>query len=115
MSRRCATERHDVSVGLEPGKPGEAPSFAYALVKQTYDIVAGRAIPSEPEPLEFDLYGSEPLDPPMPSGSDYWLHKAATDVVIRGSAYTRHGKPATTLQVVANVGPLSKRIQVFGR
>lgn len=105
----------NVSVGLEPGKPGEVPSFAYGLVKLSYAIVAGRALPSEPEPLEFDLYGAEPLDPPMPSGSDYWLHKAATDVVIRGSAYAPKRKPVTSLHVVANVGPLAKRIAVFGR
>jgi hypothetical protein len=105
----------NVSVGLEPGKPGEVPSFAYALVKLTYDIVAGRALPSEPEPLEFELYAAEPLDPPIPPGSDYWLYKAATDVVIRGSAYAPNGKPVTTMQVMANVGPLAKRIAVFGR
>ena len=105
----------NVSVGLEPGRPGEVPSFAYALVKLTYDIVAGRALPSEPEPLEFDLYGAEPLDPPMPAGSDYWLHKAATDVVIIGSAHAPYRKAATSMQVVAQVGPLSKRIAVFGR
>ena len=34
------------------------------------------------EPLLFDLFADPPGFPPLPAGSDYWLDKLATDVVI---------------------------------
>jgi hypothetical protein len=54
------------------------------LLKTTYTIEGGRAILAEPEPLKFDIHRDEALDPRMPPGSDFWISKAATDVVIQG-------------------------------
>ena len=115
MSRKPASAEYDATVGLEPKQKGEIPTFAYALVKITYEVVNGRARQIEPEPLALDLYGEEPLSPPVPSGSDFWVSKSATDVVIQGSAFAPGGRPIPSMEVVARVGPLSKRIAVFGR
>ncbi len=115
MSRQAVHASYDAQVGLEPGKPGEIPSFAYALVKLTYELAGGRALPITAEPLQRDLYAQPPSDAPLAPGSDYWLHKAATDVIIRGSAYAPEGKQVSELQVVARVGALTKRVAVFGQ
>jgi hypothetical protein len=108
-------ETYDASVGLEPVRPGEIPSYAYALVKMTYAITPRGLALAAPEPLLFDLHRSEPAFPPLPPGSDYWLDKVATDVVIRGAACAPGQKPLTSMQVAAQVGPLEKRVAVSGR
>lgn len=115
MSRTPATDRYDLTVGLEPAPPGEIPRFAYALAKLTFVIEDNRAVLTEPEPLAFDIYGEEPLDPRFPPGSDYWVEKTATDVVFLGSAHMPGGKPGRSMHVHAHVGRLTKRIAVFGR
>ena len=115
MTRKPTGETYDASVGLEPVRPGEAANFAYALVKLTYRVEAGRLVLAEPSPLALDLYADPPLEPRFPAGSDYWLFKGGTDVVIEGSARTPDGVAVTRLEVDARIGPLRKRIAVFGR
>jgi hypothetical protein len=115
VTRQPATDRYDALVDLEPRPPGELPRYAYALLKITYQVSDGRAVPAPAEPLLFDVYRDETLVPRLPPGSDFWVNKAATDVVLLGSAFTRSGKAATAMEVSAQVGPLSKRIAVFGR
>jgi hypothetical protein len=113
--RKSVRPLYDAVVELEPKPKGEFPGFAYVLVKTTYTVTNGRAVLTEPEPLNFDIYRDETLDPKMPPGSDYWISKAATDVVIQGSAFARGGKPVPSMQVSASIGQTSKRIAVFGR
>lgn len=115
MSRKPARDRYDLVVGLAPAPPGEIPRFAYALAKLTYAIEGNRAVLTEPEPLAFDVYGDETLDPRFPPGSDYWLDKTATDVVFLGSAHMFEGRPGLSMHVRASVGKRTKRIAVFGR
>jgi hypothetical protein len=115
MSREPAREQYDAIVDLEPKKKGEIPAYAYALVKLTYEINSGRTVLSKPEPLLFDVYRDTTLTPRFPTGSDFWVSKTATDVVIQGSAFTPNGHPLPSLQVVARMGRLAKRIAVFGR
>ncbi|HWN81601.1 MAG TPA: DUF2169 domain-containing protein, partial [Candidatus Udaeobacter sp.] len=67
------------------------------------------------EPLVFDIYGDESLTPRLPPGSDYWVTKRATDVIVLGSAFTLEKKPARTLEVSVRVADRVKRIAVFGR
>jgi hypothetical protein len=113
--RKPVRPRYDAIVELEPKPKGEVPTFAYVLLKTTYTIEGGRAILAEPEPLKFDIYRDEALDPKMPPGSDFWISKAATDVVIQGSAYAPGGRPISRMEVSARIGQASKRIAVFGR
>ena len=104
MTRAPATPEYDAVVGLEPKEGGQSPSHAYAIVKRTYDVTPAGLAPAESEPLTFDIYGEERPSPPLPSGSDYWVTKRATDVVILGAAFTPGGKPARAMQVSASVG-----------
>jgi len=115
IPRKPARPQYDAVVELEPKPKGEVPTFAYVLVKTTYAIVNGRSIVAEPEPLQFDIYRDETLDPKLPPGSDFWITKSATDVVIQGSAYAPAGKPVPRMEVSARIGQVAKRIAVFGR
>jgi hypothetical protein len=118
IPRKPARPLYDAVVELEPKPKGEVPAFAYVLVKTTYAIANGRAVLTEPEPLLFDIYRDETLDPnlpKLPTGSDFWITKAATDVVIQGSAYAPKGRPVPRMEVSARIGQLTKRIAVFGR
>jgi hypothetical protein len=112
--RKPARPHYDAIVDVEPKQRGEVPSFAYVLVKRTYTIQGDRLVLAEPEPLAFDLR-DDALVPRLPPASDFWTTKAATDVIIQGSACARGGQPVRTLQVSASVGVTSKRIAVFGR
>src|SRR5262245_31336317 len=51
--RLPVADTHDASVGLEPVREGEIPSFAYALVKMTYAITHSGLTLADPEPLLF--------------------------------------------------------------
>jgi len=113
--RKPARPLYDAVVELEPKPKGEAPTFAYVLVKTTYPIVNGRAALTDPEPLLFDIYRDEALEPKLPTGSDFWITKAATDVVIQGSAYAPKGRTTPRMEVSARIGQVAKRIAVFGR
>ena len=63
MSRQPTRDLYDALVDLEPKKKGEIPTYAYGLVKITYEIINGRARPTKPEPLQFDVYRDSTLDP----------------------------------------------------
>jgi hypothetical protein len=115
MSRTPARDLYDAVVDLEPKKKGEIPAFAYALVKITYDFKRGRVAPAKSEPLLHDVYRDPTLVPKQPPGSDFWVCKTATDVVIRGSAHPPGGRPQPSVEVVARIGRYAKRIAVFGR
>jgi hypothetical protein len=114
MTRVPARPHYDAVVGLDP-RPGLEPAFAFALVKFTYQIKGATAVPSQPEPLRFDFWSDEKLEPRFPPGSDYWLDKQFSDVVIRGSAFAPAGRPTPSMFVAAQVGRVVKRIAVFGK
>ncbi len=114
MTRVPARPQYDAVVGLDPRSPLK-PAFAFALVKLTYEIEGTAAVPTEPEALLFDLWSDEELQPRFPPGSDYWLDKRSTDVVIRGSAFAPAGRPTPSMFVSAQIGRTTKRIAVFGK
>jgi hypothetical protein len=114
MTRVPARPQYDAVVGLDP-RPGLEPAFAFALVKLTYEIEGTAAVLGEPEPLLHDFWSDENLEPRFPPGSDYWLDKQSTDVVIRGSAFAPAGRPTPSMFVSAQIGRTTKRIAVFGR
>jgi hypothetical protein len=114
MTRIPARPQYDAVVGLDP-RPGLEPAFAFALVKLTYEIKGAAAVLSQPEPLLFDFWSDETLEPRLPPGSDYWLDKQYSDVVIRGSAFAPAGRPTPSMFVSAQIGRMAKRIAVFGK
>jgi hypothetical protein len=114
MTCTPARASYDAVVGLDPTNQTE-PGFAYALVKHTYEIKGGRAVLCQPEPLLFDIWTDEELQPRFPLGSDFWVNKERTDVVICGSAFAPGGRATPSMYVSAQVGGTSKRIAVFGR
>jgi uncharacterized protein DUF2169 len=113
--RKPHTDEYDAVVGLEPKDGGQSPGYAFALVKLTYDLTASGLLAAQAEPLVFDIYGDPALSPRLPPGSDYWLTKRATDVIVLGSAFTLEKRPARTSEVRVQVGERGKRIAVFGR
>ena len=114
MTRAPARPQYDAVVGLDPRSPLE-PAFAFALVKLTYEIKGTTAALTQPEALLFDLWSDQDLQPRFPPGSDYWLDKPSSDVVIRGSAFSPAGRPTPSLFVSAQIGRTTKRIAVFGK
>jgi hypothetical protein len=114
VTRTPARASYDAVVGLDPTDQTE-PGFAYALVKHTYEIKGGRAVLCLPEPLLFDIWSDEELQPRFPLGSDFWVNKERTDVVICGSAFAPGGRATPSMYVSVQVGGVGKRIAVFGR
>ena len=64
------------------------------------------------------LYGAEHIGKPGSSSIRYEIDmiptKPATDVVLNGHAHAPGGRPATAVDVGLAVGPLRKRLRVFG-
>ena len=114
MTRVPARPQYDAVVGLDPRSPLE-PTYAFALVKMTYAIKGTATVLSQPEPLLHDFWSDESLEPRFPPGSDYWLDKRSSDVVIRGSAFAPAGRPTPSMFVSAQIGRTTKRIAVFGK
>lgn len=87
---------------------------AYALVKFTLKLAGNAARPAPPEPLFHDIR-DETIKPRIRHGTDYWPRKEATDFVVVGSAFAPNAAPVRTMTVSAQVGSVSKRVQVSGR
>jgi hypothetical protein len=110
-ARRPVRDRYDAVVDLLV--EDNLARQAYALVKLTYRIVAGRCELTEPLALEHDLRDPD-REPPLPPGTDFWPHKRQPEFVVEGAAYAPDGKPAAGVTVAAAVGERQKRIAVFG-
>jgi hypothetical protein len=111
--RTPVSDRYDAIVDFEKGVD-TAPTSAYGLVKLTYDLGPEGLVPAAAEPLFHDLRDPN-LTPRLSAGSDFWPVKAATDVVVTGSAWQRGGAQAPRSTVTLRVGERSKSIAVFGR
>jgi hypothetical protein len=86
-------------------------------VKATFDIMPdGTTRPSEVQVEPF-MQG-QPLDGDYEKSllyeSDFFGVKPHTDVLVNGSGWAPDGKPVTTLDVGFQVGPLRKRLRLFG-
>jgi len=114
MTREVARSHYDAIVGLDPRRR-EAPAFAFALVKVTYQIKDSTAVLTKPEPLLHDFWSDDKLEPRFPPGSDFWLTKPAADVVVRGAAFAPHGRPTASTFASVQIGNAFKRIAVFGK
>ena len=112
MSRTAAREGYDAEVLLMPQR-GEC-THAHALFKLTYAMECGacRRVPAEP--LLHD-WRSPDLDRTKLGGSDFWLHKPFTDIVVQGSAFAPDGRPVESMQIGIELGKAHKDVLVTGR
>jgi len=111
--RKPLRPTYDAAVGLDPER-GDVPRFAYALAKFTYVIQGTTAVLDEPEPLRHDVWTDEKFEGRFAPGSDYWVHRAACDVIVHGAAFATSGR-ASSMTVALQVGSAVKRIAVFGK
>jgi Uncharacterized protein conserved in bacteria (DUF2169) len=115
VTRTPAHAAYDVVVGLDPRSGLSPPDFAFALVKHTYALKGSELALTSPELLRDDFWSDQALTPRFPPGSDFWLEKQGTDVVVRGVAFAPGGRPTSSMEVSIQVGPVEKRIAVFGK
>jgi hypothetical protein len=87
----------------------------YTIVKATFEI--GQAIELAQEQIPIALaaehYG-EPAHSSIRVPSDLSLMKPGTDVLLVGHAYAPDRRSTTQMDVSLRVGPISKRVRVFG-
>lgn len=108
--RKPVRDRYDAVFDF--ARPGKRALFV--LIKHRYRILPeGGLAPADPVPLENDVRDPE-LSPRLPRDSDFWPHRAAADVIVRGDAVQLGGKPFTESVVMATVGALEKRVKVSG-
>lgn len=113
VSRRPVRSSYDAIVDFFPiGR--SMPVMAYALVKFVYRIEDGQCFLDESKPLFHDIRDPE-IEPRLLPGSEYWVTKYATDVVVRGKAYAPYGNAVHSMQVSVGVGNIEKNIQVWGK
>lgn len=101
-----------------PGFDRDGVPIISVLGKLTFDISDGEVTLCEQQiPLiSSDIY-ADPATPQFSevlAESDLVPFKVSTDVVIIGSVFSPRGKKAYQLECSVRVGPLSKRIRVFG-
>lgn len=111
-TRKPARPSYDAVVEL--ANDWEQQVYAYALVKFTYEIQAGRCELAAPECLLHDIHDPK-LQPRIPPATDYWPLKEATDFVVQGAAHAPNRRPTRQMEVSVQVGPVKKRITVFGK
>jgi hypothetical protein len=111
MARKPAHESYDAELILTPLR-GET-THAHALFKLTYAMAPGRCTPAEAEPLLHDWRDPE-LERPKIGGSDFWLAKPFTDLVVQGDACPPGDKPVEKLSVRVCLGATRKDVTVWG-
>jgi hypothetical protein len=111
MARTPAHDDFDAEIILTPVR-GET-TQAYALFKLTYAVGPNRCALAPAEPLLYDLRDPE-LERPKVGGSDFWLAKPFTDLVVQGSACSPGGKPVDRLGVRVQLGAIVKDVAVCG-
>jgi hypothetical protein len=111
MPRTSIREKYDAVLDFYPLQT--VPHAAYALVKITYRIQDGRCHLDQPAPLSHDIR-DDSLEPRLPPGSDFWVLKMATDVVVQGSAYARDACPVRQMNCSARIRDRAKFVKVFG-
>jgi hypothetical protein len=102
------------TMGMEPS--GRELLVVVAKATFTLPLDGGEPVPSNKQvPLvEADLFSGEPgLSAPLLE-CDFTPKKPKCDVILNGSAYAPGGKPAETVPVLLQVGPLSKSFNVVG-
>lgn len=111
--RKPARPDYDAIVCIGPIPEVSDGPLAYAIVKFTLKMVGSGCRPAAPEPL-FHNIRDEAIQPRLKQGTDFWPWKEATDFVVVGSAFAPNAEPVRTMIVSAQIGGVSKRIQVSG-
>lgn len=110
MSRKPLRAGLDAELVLMPLKG--ATERVVALFKRTYAIDQGRCVRAAAQPLLYDWRAPTKDERPLLGGSDFWLEKGATDVVVQGSAHA--AAPVRELVAGMAIGRLSRQVQVWG-
>jgi len=93
----------------------EGVECAYAAVKITYDLAAGRPEVSARQAgfLAQDVYWGDPASTSLRAAADLTLLKPSTDVMVLGRAVAVEG-PVDGMEVTVRVGAIDRRLLVFG-
>ncbi|VUD66219.1 hypothetical protein TDB9533_03533 [Thalassocella blandensis] len=87
----------------------------YTIVKATFKVGKDWVLADEQVPPQIaDEYHVEPLTSSLKAASDFHIGKAATDIIMLGSACAREGYPVKGLDVDLYVEKLHKKVRVFG-
>ncbi len=101
------------------GRTAEGAPFLSVIIKGTFRLQVSRG-PAQAAAVQLPIRATdEPYDPEQPGGllefeSDLVPFKPRTDVVLVGHAYSPQGRPTKVLDVAIEVGPLHKKLRVFG-
>ncbi|HLL01396.1 MAG TPA: DUF2169 domain-containing protein [Myxococcaceae bacterium] len=109
--------RTQATVRLLPRLGQDGAPCVVVVIKQRFFLTLTGQVRREPN-VEVRLV-DEPWDPEAEQSSirrptDLCLRKPSTDVVVSGSAMAPGRKPVKQLDVWVRVGPVSKRLRVFG-
>jgi hypothetical protein len=100
------------------GKTAEGAPFLSVIIKGTFRLENGG--PARPAAQQLPIFSAdEPYDPKDPTSplkfeSDLVPFKPRTDVILVGHAYAPYGRPAKMVDVEIEVGPIHKKLRVFG-
>ena len=87
------------------------------VVKATFDVRDDGSLAvseKQPAPCRVPEHHGEPGKSSIRYESDFLLTKSTTDVIVVGHAHAPGGQPVTQLDVGLRVGPVQKRLKVFG-
>lgn len=87
---------------------------AYIAVKATFDLTTGKPQLSARQAgfLATDVYWGDPTQSSLRAAADLTLTKPTTDILLLGRAVAPH--PVDTMTVSLRVGPVMRRLQLFG-
>lgn len=93
----------------------DAVDTLYVIVKATFNIGQQITLANKQlEPLEADVYWTEPGESSLKYASDMHIGKAATDIIMLGHAIAPEQKEVNQLDVNLSVGAVNKTVRVFG-
>lgn len=101
------------------GKTAQGAPFLSVIIKGTFKM-DGSGAPARVAPEQLPIFtADEPYDPKDPTSplkfeSDLVPFKPRTDVILVGHAYAPHDRPAKVVDVEIEVGPIQKKLRVFG-
>ena len=86
-------------------------------VQATFDLTEAGTVElatEQPAPPLEPAYWGKPGESSLRRDSEVLYRKPTTDVLVEGSAHAPGGRPAGSMEVSAIVGPIQKRLVVFG-
>lgn len=87
----------------------------WAIVKGTFTIGDSLSVAEPQVPIALaDVHVGEPAESSVATPSDIGLSKPGTDVLLLGHAHAAAGRRTREMEVSLRVGPVSKRVRVFG-